>query len=87
MHESNKCHLIERAAAYYLNKNMNWYWPNILDWDEDVKQCIEWRMHQNPKRKRVVYIRTKIAQEKYQIDLVELSNELNMKGKYPYLLT
>ena len=54
-HESNKCHLIERAAAYYLTKNMNWYWPNVyFDWDEDVKQYIEWRMHQILKRKRVV---------------------------------
>ena len=45
-------------------------------------------MHQNLKRKRVdKYIRTEIAYKKYQIDLVELSNELNMKGKCPYLLT
>ena len=88
-HESNKGHLIRRATADYLTKNMNWYWPNVyFDWDEYVRQCIKWRMHQNPKRKRVVkYIRTKIAYEKYQIDLVELSNEFNMNKKYPCLLT
>ena len=38
-------------------------------------------MHQDPKRIRVEYIRTKIAYENYQIDLVWQSNQLNMKGK------
>ena len=39
------------------------------------------------KEKELLYIRKKIPYEKYQIDLVGLSNGLNMKGKYPYLLT
>ena len=44
-------------------------------------------MYQNPKRKELfnIYVRTKITYKKYQIYLVELSNEHNMKGKYPYL--
>ena len=40
------------------------------------------------KNKRIVsYIRTKRPYEKYQIDLVELEIELNMKDKFKYLCT
>ena len=52
------------------------------------KQWIKWRIHQNSKWKRVVKLRrSKMAYERYQIDLVELSRELNMNGKFKYLLT
>ena len=45
-------------------------------------------MHKAYKKKRVVkYIRTKIPYEKYQVDLVEISVDFNMKNKFPYLLT
>ena len=44
-------------------------------------------MHQNPKWKIFVkYIRAKIVYKKYQINLVDLFNELNKKEKYQYLL-
>ena len=44
-------------------------------------------MHKAHKKKKVVkYIRTKRTYEKYQVDLVEISAELNLK-KIPYLLT
>ena len=40
------------------------------------------------KEKRVVkFIRSKIVYERYQIDSVELSWELNMNGDFKYLLT
>ena len=39
-------------------------------------------MHKTHKKKRVVkYIRTKRPYERYQVDLVEISAELNMKNK------
>ena len=45
-------------------------------------------MHKTHKKKRVVkYIRTKRPYERYQVDLVEISAELYMKNKFPYLHT
>ena len=45
-------------------------------------------MHKTHKKKRIVkYIRTKRQYERYQVDLVEISAELNMKNKFSYLLT
>ena len=45
-------------------------------------------MHKTHKKIRVdKYIRTKRLYERYQVDLVEILAELNMKNKFPYLLT
>ena len=53
-----------------------------------VDQWIKWKMHTFQKRKRVIkYIRSKKPYERYQVDLVELAKELNMKDRFKYLLT
>ena len=45
-------------------------------------------MHKTHKKKRIVkFIRTKRPYERYQVYLVEISKELNMKDKFPYILT
>ena len=67
---------------------MYWYWPNInLECKQYIDQWIKWKMHTFQKRKRVIkYIRSKKPYERYQVDLVELAKELNMKDKFKYLL-
>ena len=88
-HTMIKSHLNSRSTADYIQDTLNWYWPNIyLDCEEFVNKCINCRMHKTHKKKRVVkYIRTKRPYERYQVDLVEISAELNMKNKFSYLLT
>ena len=68
---------------------MYWYWPNIyLKCKQYLDQWIKWKMHTFQKRKRVIkYIRSKKPYERYQVDLVELAKELNMKDRFKYLLT
>ena len=44
-------------------------------------------MHTFQKRKRVIkYIRSKKPYKRYQVGLVELAEELNMKDRFKYLL-
>ena len=88
-HTMIKSLLNSRSTSDYIQDILNWYWPNIyLDCEEFVNKCINCRMHKTHKKKRVVkYIRTKRPYERYQVDLVEISAELNMKNKFPCLLT
>ena len=84
-----KSHLNYRNTADYIQNTLHWYWPNIFsDCEDFVNKCIKCRMHKTHKKKRIVkFIRTKRPYERYQVDLVEISKELNMKDKFPYILT
>ena len=88
-HARIKSHLNYRNTADYIQNTLHWYWPNIFsDCEDFVNKCIKCRMHKTHKKKRIVkFIRTKRPYERYQVDLVEISKELNMKDKFPYILT
>ena len=76
------------ATSDYITNQLHFYWFNINNEWEEYKKWIKWLIHQNPKKNRVVkFIISEMTYERYQINLVELSRELNMNGKFKLLLT
>ena len=75
----NYCNLNGSCTADYIQSILHWYMPNIyLDCEQYVDICLKYRMHKIYSEKIVVkFIRSKKAYERYKVDLVEISKELN----------
>ena len=84
-HRFHKGHLKAGNTLRQIMKSKKWWWNNMReDVSRFIKKCETWQIRtKNPNKQNTIkYIESNEVKERFQVDLVQLSDYLHLERRY-----
>ena len=84
-HTFHKGHLKAGNTLRQIMKSKKWWWNNMReDVSRFIKKCETWQIRtKNPNKQNIIkYIESNEVKERFQVDLVQLSDYLHLERRY-----